>query len=115
MPKMKFNVTNRFSGEVQFTAKIECDKDASMSVKLGLAVKWAVKSRAYLSRANLSRAYLSGADLSGANLEGADVYRAYLTGVVWAGSRCPDGTVSTEHDETCCEHYRGMPPDSCSP
>jgi hypothetical protein len=65
---LKFNVLNRYSGEVQFTAEIDCADDAKASVKLGLAVKWAIESRAYLS----------GADLSGANLSRIDP-----TGVGW--------------------------------
>lgn len=58
---MKFDVLNRFSGAVQFTAEIKCAEDAPPSVKIGLAAKWAIKSRA-----NLSGADLYGADLSGA-------------------------------------------------
>jgi uncharacterized protein YjbI with pentapeptide repeats len=86
---LKFAVNNRFSGEVQFTAEIDCAEDASTSIKLGLAVRWAIESRAdlsgaYLSGANLSRAdlrgaYLSGADLSGADLSGANLSRADLS------------------------------------
>ena len=68
---IKFDVLNRFSGAVQFTAEIDCDEDATTSVKLGLAVKWAIESGANLSGAYLSGAYLSGAYLSGANLSGA--------------------------------------------
>jgi|GEM_PF-2277404 len=80
-----FDVLNRYTGEVQFTAQIECSADALLSVKLGLAVKWAIKSRAdlsgaYLSRANLSGAYLSRADLSGANLSRANLSGANLSG-----------------------------------
>ena len=82
--KTKFDILNRFSGEVQFTAEIECPADAPPSVKIGLAVKWAVKEKANLSWANLSGANLSGADLSeadisGANLSGADISGAYLS------------------------------------
>jgi len=77
---LKFAVTNRYSGAVQFTAKIDCAEDAATSIKMGLAVKWAIKSRANLSRANLSRANLSGANLSGANLSGADLSGANLSG-----------------------------------
>ena len=68
---IKFDVTNRFTGAVQFTAEIECDEGAGYSVKLGLAVQWAIKSRTYLSGADLSGADLSGAYLSGAYLSGA--------------------------------------------
>jgi hypothetical protein len=77
---MKFEVRNRFSGAVQFTAEIECGENTSTSVKLGLAVRWAIKSRADLSGAYLSGAYLSGADLRGADLSGADLSGAYLSG-----------------------------------
>ena len=81
---MEFKILNRFSGEVQFTAEIGCKEDESTSIKIGLAVKWAIKSNANLSgadlsRAYLSRAYLSGADLSGANLSGANLYGANLS------------------------------------
>ena len=50
---IKFDVLNRFTGAVQFTAEIECDEGASVSVKLGLAVRWAVKAGAYLAGADL--------------------------------------------------------------
>ena len=43
---MKFEVKNRFSGKVQFTAEIDCDADTSRSLKLGLAVRWAIKNNA---------------------------------------------------------------------
>jgi hypothetical protein len=68
---MKFEVMNRWSGKVAFTAEIEAGDDTPFSIKLGLAVKWAVKSRANLYGANLSGANLYGAHLSGANLYGA--------------------------------------------
>ncbi len=95
MALIKFDVLKRFSGEVAFTAEIECAEDASTSIKMGLAVRWAIKSRAnlsganlsganlsgaYLSRADLSRADLSGANLSGADLSGADLSGANLSG-----------------------------------
>ena len=85
-PKLyDFEVRNRCSGEVQFTAKIEADPSVPLGVRLGLAIKWALGSRAYLSggylsRADLSGAYLSRADLSGADLSGANLSRAYLSG-----------------------------------
>jgi hypothetical protein len=70
-------------------------------VKLGLAIKWAVKSGANLSDAylrdanlsgaNLSDAYLRGANLSGANLSdanlsGANLSDAYLRGANLSGA-----------------------------
>ena len=80
---MKFDIQNRLTGKVQFTAEIECDVDASSGIKIGLAVKWAFKSGADLRGADLSGAYLSGAYLSGAylrvaDLRGADLRGAYL-------------------------------------
>ena len=75
-----YPVRNRFSGEVQFTAQITCDPNDPWPVKLGLAVKWAIKSGASLSGASLSGADLSGANLSGADLSGAYLWGAYLSG-----------------------------------
>ena len=63
---MEFKILNRFSGEVQFTAEIDCKEDELTSIKIGLAVKWAIKTGA-----NLFGAYLSDANLSGANLSDA--------------------------------------------
>ena len=76
-----FDVLNRFTGAVQFTAQITCAEAATPALKLGLAVRWAIKSGADLSGADLSRADLSGADLSGADLSGADLSGADLS---WA-------------------------------
>ena len=77
---IEFNVLNRFSGAVQFTAEIDCDEGADRSIKLGLAVKWAILSGANLSGANLSDANLSDANLSRANLSGASLCGASLCG-----------------------------------
>ena len=77
---IKFDILNRFTGSVQFTAEIDCSENAERSVKIGLAVRWGLKSRADLSRANLSGADLSRADLSGANFSGADLSGADLSG-----------------------------------
>ena len=63
---IKFEVTNRFSGKVQFIAEIDCEDSASRSFRLGLAAKWALKTGANLVGANLR-----GANLRGANLRGA--------------------------------------------
>ena len=68
-----FNITNRFSGKIQFTAQIDCHEDALKSIKIGLAVKWALECGADLSGAHLGRADLSGAYLSGAYLGRAKI------------------------------------------
>ncbi|MFN3353503.1 MAG: pentapeptide repeat-containing protein, partial [Brevundimonas sp.] len=74
-----FEIRNRWTNEVQVTAQIDCAPDAPVSIKLGLAVRWAVKEKANLSGADLRGANLSEADLRGANLSGADLRGANLS------------------------------------
>ena len=103
---MKFDIQNRFTGSVVFTAEIDCADNAPMSIKLGLAVRVAVKSGAYLSGANLSgadlsganlsRANLIGANLSGANLSGADLSGANLSGAYLIGANLSGANLSGE-------------------
>ena len=82
----KFEVRNRWTSAVQFTAEIECAPDAPVRIKLGLAIRWARKSGAVLSGADLSGADLGGADLSGAVLRDADLSGADLGGAVLRGA-----------------------------
>ena len=82
----KYEVRNRWTGEVQFTAEIAVTPDMSPNVKLGLAVQWGAKNDAYLSGANLSGAYLSGANLRGADLRGAYLRGADLRGADLGGA-----------------------------
>ena len=116
---IKFDVTNRLTGAVQFTAEIDCAEDALYRVKLGLAVKWAVKTRvnlaganlaganlaganladayladAYLADANLAGANLAGAYLADANLAGANLADAYLAGANLAGANLSDANLT---------------------
>ena len=87
---MQFQIRNLFTGDVQFTAGIEADENTPLSIKIGLAVRWAYKTGADLSgadlsganlrSANLRSADLSGADLSGANLRSANLRSADLSG-----------------------------------
>jgi uncharacterized protein YjbI with pentapeptide repeats len=88
---IKFDVLNRFNGAVQFTAEIDCGEDAPNSIKLGLAVQWAIKTKAnldgaYLDGAYLDGAYLRDADLRGADLRGADLRDADLGGAYLRGA-----------------------------
>jgi hypothetical protein len=99
MRGMKFSVKNRFTGGVQFTATIECVADDAESVKIGLAVKWAIKSDAdlrgaNLSGANLSGAYLRGAYLNVADLSGANLSGAYLRGADLSGAKEADYAIA---------------------
>ena len=98
---ISFKVHNRFTGALQFTAKIKAKASDDASIKLGLAVKWAHETGAnldganlaganldgaYLARANLARANLAGANLAGANLAGANLAGAYLAGANLVGA-----------------------------
>ena len=76
---MKYEIKNRFSGEIQFIAEIDCDENTEKSIKIGLAVKWAIENKANLSEANLYKADLYKANLSEADLRLADLYKANLS------------------------------------
>jgi hypothetical protein len=96
---IKFDVLNRSTGSVQFTAEIDCPLDALPSLKLGLAVKWAVKERA-----NLRSADLFGADLFGANLYGADLGSADLRSADLRGANL--GSANLGSANLCCADLR---------
>jgi len=83
---MKFDILNRFTGMVKFTAEIDCEEKALKSLKLGLAVKWAIANKANLTGANLTEANLTGANLTEANLTGANLTEANLTGANLTGA-----------------------------
>ena len=92
---MKFEIKNRFSGEVQFIAEIEAAEKTSLYLKIGLAVRWAYKTKAYLRDTYLRGAYLRGADLQdanlrGANLQGANLRDTYLRGADLQGANLRD-------------------------
>jgi hypothetical protein len=89
-----FPITNRWTGEVQLTARIEASDDTPLGVKIGLAVKWAIKERADLARADLADAYLARADLAGADLAGANLARADLAGAYLAGANLADANLA---------------------
>ena len=79
-PKLyDFEVRNRFTSKVQFTAKIEADPSVPFGIRLGLAVKWGLANKADLAGADLA-----GADLAGANLARANLARALIKGEVVA-------------------------------
>ena len=51
---MKFEIKNRWTGEVKFTAEIDAVESTPLSLKIGLAVKWAIETRANLTGADLT-------------------------------------------------------------
>ena len=77
---ISFDILHRWTGKLVFTAEIEAEDGASRAIKLGLAIRVAVRAKADLSGADLSGAYLSWADLSEANLRGANLREADLSG-----------------------------------
>jgi len=83
---IKYDILNRFTNEVQFTAEIDCNDYEQRSIKLGLAIKWGVKNDADLCGAHLRYANLRGADLSGADLRDADLRGANLRGADLSGA-----------------------------
>ncbi len=72
---ISFDILHRWTGKLVFTAEIEAEDGASRAIKLGLAIRVAVRAKA-----DLRGAYLSGADLRGANLRGANLSEANLRG-----------------------------------
>ena len=87
---MQFEVRNRFTGAVQFTAEIEATADTPLGVKLGLAVRLAVEAKADLRGADLRGADLSGADLRDVVLRGADLLGVVLRGADLSGADLRD-------------------------
>ena len=83
---MKFEILNRWTGDVQVTAEITASDDAPLTLKMGMAVEWALESGADLSGANLRGANLRGANLRGADLSYATLRRAVLRGTVLRGA-----------------------------
>jgi hypothetical protein len=80
-----FEVCNRWTGNVQFTAHIQ--PGLNWRLRLGAAVKWAIGNRgADLGGANLGGADLGGANLRGANLRGANLGGADLGGADLGGA-----------------------------
>ena len=106
---MKYEIKNRFTGNVQFTADIDCAEDAPTSIKLGLAVRWGIKNKsdlayANLAGANLASAYLAYAYLAYANLTGADwgedkTIPIFLTNLKW------QVMITGQHIQIGCERY----------
>ena len=83
---MKYPIKNRYTGVVIFDAEINCSADADEGIKLGLAVRLAIKARAYLEGANLARANLARANLADANLADANLADARgLGNYFWFG------------------------------
>ena len=69
MTTIKQEIRNRWTNAVQFTADITCAPDATIGVRIGLAVMWARQNDANLSGANLSGAKWRGITITRAPLQ----------------------------------------------
>lgn len=76
---MKFDIKSRWDDRVQFTADINCSRDESYSIKLGLAIRAAVKAGASLANTDLADASLINANLVGGDFTRSDLSRANMT------------------------------------
>ena len=96
----KFEVRNRWTNRIQFTAEIKCNPDASIGVKLGLAVRWGYRSGAVLRDADLSGADLSGApkieNIHQKVYEAASAPKALDMGI-WHDDAYEEGNCGTTH------------------
>ena len=94
MTTIKQEIRNRWTNAVQFTADITCAPDATIGVRIGLAVKWARQNDANLRGADLRYADLSSADLRYADLRGADLRYANLYDANLRGANLSDADLS---------------------
>lgn len=79
---MKFEIKNRFTGSVIFTAELSADYESKThGIQLGAAVKLALMAGTNLAYADLTYADLTGTNLTGTNLTWAKLTDADLT---WA-------------------------------
>ncbi|KDC23021.1 pentapeptide repeat protein [Bordetella bronchiseptica E014] len=81
---MKFEIKNRYTGAVLFTADVPDDTESGLIARV--ALEQAVERGANLRGADLGGAYLRGADLRGADLGGADLGGANLGGAYLRGA-----------------------------
>ncbi|NMG64346.1 pentapeptide repeat-containing protein [Azoarcus indigens] len=87
----KYQIKNRWTGAVMFECGLSAEVAAGAEgLKIGFAIKAALKVGANLGDAYLRGAYLRGADLGGAYLGGANLGGAYLRGANLGGANLGD-------------------------
>jgi hypothetical protein len=69
---MKFDILDK-SGKVIFMADVDCDETCDTSIKIGLAVNYAIRHKINLIGADLRGVDLSGTELRGINLSQANL------------------------------------------
>jgi uncharacterized protein YjbI with pentapeptide repeats len=102
---MKYNIQNRHTGEIQFTANFACADDFLDPVKIGLAVRWAIENDVNLRYADLRKADLHGANLREADLHGALLSKANLSGANLHGALLSEANLryANLHGANLCE------------
>jgi len=93
---MKYDVLNRFTGRVKFTAEIDCHESAPRSLKLRLAVLWAIENETDLRDSDLSYSDLRGSDLSGSDLRGSNLSGSNLRGSRGISNKAIDGGIRSD-------------------
>ena len=91
---MKIDIKHRFTGAVKFTTEIEAPEDAPASVKMRLAVLWAIENKVDLSNCDLRGSDLRDCDLRGSDLSGSDLSGSVLRGSDLRGSNLRDCDLS---------------------
>ena len=97
----KYQIKDRFTGEVAFTAQIKCSKHAPDGVKKGLALYWALTHQCDLTSLDFSGGSfryskprnwdfstidLSHCDFRDADFQNADLWRVNFTGCDFRGA-----------------------------
>jgi len=105
---MKYEIKNRYTNKVQFTADIDCEEDEKESVKIGLSVIWAIKNKADLREADLQEADLLKANLREADLRWADLREADLREAELIILQLPYFTVYVQktHTRIGCKYFK---------
>ena len=89
---MKFEIKNRYTGAVLFTADVPEDTESGLIARV--ALEQAVKARADLAGAYLADANLAGAYLADANLADANLADANLAGANLADANLADANLA---------------------
>lgn len=72
------------------------------------SLKGANLTGADLTNSNLRGVDLTNANLTNANLTGANLTGAIITGVIWSNTTCPNGTNSSNDNNTCVGQGGGL-------
>jgi hypothetical protein len=77
---IKFEIKNRWTDEVAFTAEIEADDATPYGVKVCKAVLWAIAAGVALTNLNLDRCDFSGVEIRDSSFDGSRFVRSSFDG-----------------------------------